>query len=188
MFETFLAAAKENEKLNITTYNVFSEDMPYLGQDLFGAYGKMAVGEELTDIETRLLAAKQKAMDAVTAADVIVFAFPLWNLTIPAKLQTFIDYIFAAGFAFKYDETGQMVALMPEKKVILLNARGGVYSTPEMSPMDMGVNYMRNVFGGVFGMEIIGEVIIEGHAAVPDQAAAIIEEGLAKVEALAKSL
>ena len=110
MYETFLAAAKENEKLNITTYNVFSEDMPYLGQDLFGAYGKMAVGEELTDIETRLLAAKQKAMDAVTAADVIVFAFPLWNLTIPAKLQTFIDYIFAAGFAFKYDETGTMVA------------------------------------------------------------------------------
>ena len=106
MYETFLAAAKENEKLNITTYNVFSEDMPYLGQDLFGAYGKMAVGEELTDIETRLLAAKQKVMDAVTAADVIVFAFPLWNLTIPAKLQTFIDYIFAAGFAFKYDETG----------------------------------------------------------------------------------
>ena len=141
MYETFLAAAKENEKLNITTYNVFSEDMPYLGQDLFGAYGKMAVGEELTDIETRLLAAKQKAMDAVTAADVIVFAFPLWNLTIPAKLQTFIDYIFAAGFAFKYDETGTMVALMPEKKVILLNARGGYYSAPEMAPMDMGVTH-----------------------------------------------
>jgi FMN-dependent NADH-azoreductase len=47
---------------------------------------------------------------------------------------------------------------------------------------------MRNVFAGVFGMEIIGEVIIEGHAAVPDQAAAIIEEGLAKVTELAKSL
>ena len=30
MYETFLAAAKENEKLKITTYNVFSEDMPYL--------------------------------------------------------------------------------------------------------------------------------------------------------------
>ncbi|CZQ97151.1 Hypothetical protein Tpal_2107 [Trichococcus palustris] len=188
MFETFVAAAKENTAVNVTTYNVFSEDMPYLGQDLFGAYGKMAAGEELTDIENRLLAAKQKAMDAVTAADVIVFAFPLWNLTIPAKLQTFIDYIFAAGFAFKYDETGTMVALMPEKKVILLNARGGYYSTPEMSAMDMGVNYMRNVFAGVFGMEIIGEVIIEGHAAAPDQAATIIEEGLAKVTELAKSL
>jgi FMN-dependent NADH-azoreductase len=77
---------------------------------------------------------------------------------------------------------------MPEKKVILLNARGGNYSAPEMASMDMGVNYMRNVFAGVFGMEIIGEVIIEGHAAAPDQAATIIEEGLAKVEALAKSL
>ncbi|CAM5260677.1 hypothetical protein LSPH24S_02316 [Lysinibacillus sphaericus] len=32
--------------------------------------------EELSDIESRLLAAKQKAMDALTAADVVVFAFP----------------------------------------------------------------------------------------------------------------
>ena len=30
--------------------------------------------------------------------------------------------------------------------------------------MEMGVNYMNNVFGGVFGMEIVDEVIIEGHA------------------------
>ena len=29
---------------------------------------------------------------------------------------------------------------------------------------------MKNVFGGVFGMEIIDEVIIEGHNAMPDQA------------------
>ena len=53
------------------------------------------------------LAAKQKAMDALTAADVVVFAFPLWNLTIPAPLQTFIDYTYQAGYSFKYDENGQ---------------------------------------------------------------------------------
>ena len=45
MYETFLAAAKENEKLNITTYNVFSEDMSYLVSDLFGAFGKMVFFE-----------------------------------------------------------------------------------------------------------------------------------------------
>ena len=50
---------------------------------------KLESGEEMTDVEQRILAAKQKAMDALTAADVVVFAFPLWNLTIPAKLQTF---------------------------------------------------------------------------------------------------
>lgn len=185
MYETFM----ENlEGVNVTTYDVFEEDMPYFGQELFNAFGKVQSGEEMTDIEQRLLAAKQKAMDALTAADVVVFAFPLWNLTIPAKLQTFIDYTYQAGYTFKYDENGNAVQLMTDKKFIVLNARGGIYSTPEAAPMEMSANYIKNVAGGVYGMQLINEVIIEGHAAAPDQAEAIIAEGLEKVKAVAKGL
>ncbi|WP_059171686.1 FMN-dependent NADH-azoreductase [Bacillus sp. FJAT-27445] len=185
MYETFM----ENiEGVNVTTFDVFAEDMPYLGQDLFNAFGKLESGEELTDIEKRILAAKQKAMDALTAADVVVFAFPLWNLTIPAKLQTFIDYVYQAGFTFKYDENGQAVQLMTDKKAIILNARGGIYSQGPAAAMEMSVNYIKNVAGGVFGMQIIDEVVIEGHAAAPDQAEAIIAEGLEKVKEAAKNL
>jgi FMN-dependent NADH-azoreductase len=185
MYETFM----ENiEGVNITVYDVFAEDMPYLGQDLFNAFAKVESGEEMTDIEQRILAAKQKAMDALKAADVVVFAFPLWNLTIPAKLQTFIDYVYQAGFTFKYDENGQAVQLMTDKKAVILSARGGIYSTPEVAPMEMAATYIKNVVGLVFGMEIVQEVIIEGHAAAPDQAESIIAEGLAKVREVAKSL
>ncbi|MFS0779556.1 FMN-dependent NADH-azoreductase [Neobacillus sp. 3P2-tot-E-2] len=185
MFETFM----ENlEGVNVTTFDVFTEDMPYFGQDLFNAFGKLESGEEMTDLEKRLLAAKQKAMDALTAADLVVLAFPLWNLTIPAPLQTFIDYVYQAGFTFKYDENGQAVQLMTHKKAIILSARGGVYSTPEAAPMEMAANYIKNVVGGVFGMEIVDEVIIEGHAAMPAQADTIIAEGLEKVKDAAKKL
>lgn len=188
MFETFMESIKGRKDLNVSVYDVFEEDMPYLGQDLFNAFGKLQSGEELTDIESRLLAAKQKAMDALTAADTVVFAFPLWNLTIPAKLQTFIDYVYAAGFAFKYDAEGNMIQLMTDKKAILLNSRGGIYSTPEMAGMDMSINYMRNVLSGIFGMEIVGEVIIEGHNAMPAKAQEIIAEGLERVERVADTL
>ncbi|MEH7504403.1 FMN-dependent NADH-azoreductase [Neobacillus drentensis] len=183
MYETFM---DNLEGVNVTTYDVFAEDMPYFGQDLFNAFGKLQSGEEMTDIEQRILAAKQKAMDALTAADVVVFAFPLWNLTIPAKLQTFIDYVYAAGFAFKYSETGQLISLMTDKKAVILSARGGIYSTPETAPMEMAATYVKNVFGGVFGMEIVHEVVIEGHNAMPAQAETIIAEGLAKVAEVAK--
>jgi FMN-dependent NADH-azoreductase len=185
MYETFMAEL-EGKNVNVTTYDVFEEDTPYFGQELFDAFGKVQNGGELTDVESRLLAAKQKAMDLLSSADVVVFAFPLWNLTIPAKLQTFIDYVYAAGFAFKYDASGNLVSLMPEKKAIFLNARGGVYSAPEAAPMEMAVNYMRNVFGGVFGMQIIDEVVIEGHNAMPDKAQEIIAAGLEEVKASAR--
>ncbi|MRG87142.1 FMN-dependent NADH-azoreductase [Salinibacillus xinjiangensis] len=188
MYETFMEAIKGAEDLTVSTYDVFAEDMPYMGQDLFNAFGKLQNGEELNDIEKRILAAKQKAKDAFTAADVVVFAFPLWNLTIPAKLQTFIDYVDEAGYTFSYDAEGNLVHLMPEKRIILLNSRGGVYSAPEMAPMEMAVTYMRNLFGGMFGMNIVDEVIIEGHNANPDQAEEIINEGLSRVERVASDL
>ncbi|MFJ7889693.1 FMN-dependent NADH-azoreductase [Lysinibacillus xylanilyticus] len=184
MYDTFM----ENvQGVDVTTFDVFAEDMPYFGQDLFNAFGKVQNGEALTDVESRLLAAKQKAMDVLTAANVVVFAFPLWNLTIPAKLQTFIDYVFQAGYTFKYNENGQLEGLMGDKKVVILNARGGYYSSPEARPMEMSVNYIKNVVG-MFGMEIIEEVIIEGHNASQDKAQEIIANGLEAVKKVAQSL
>ncbi|MFJ7737099.1 FMN-dependent NADH-azoreductase [Lysinibacillus sp. NPDC097287] len=185
MYETFM----ENlEGANVTTFDVFAEDMPYFGQDLFNAFGKLQNGEELSEIESRILAAKQKATDALSAADVVVFAFPLWNLTIPAALQSFIDYTYAAGYSFKYDENGNLVSLMTDKKYIVLSARGGIYSTPEMAPMEMCVNYINTVIGGVYGMQKIDEVVIEGHNAAPDKAQEIIAAGLENVKKAAQSL
>ncbi|SFL67291.1 FMN-dependent NADH-azoreductase [Gracilibacillus orientalis] len=187
MYEAFTDEL-EGKELNIKTYDVYEEDTPFFGQDMFNAFSKVENDEELTDIESRLLAAKQKAMDAVSAADVVVFAFPLWNLTIPAKLQTFIDYVYAAGFSFNYSAEGNLIPLLTDKKTIFLNARGGIYSTPEAAPMEMAVNYMRNVVGGVFGMEVIDEVIIEGHNAMPDKTDEIIAAGLEEVKASAQRL
>ena len=187
MYETFMAGVENIEGLNVSTFDVFEENLAYFGQDLFNAFGKMQNGEELTAIEQASVESMNKAREALTAADIVVFAFPLWNQTIPAALQSFIDYTYGAGYSFKYNEQGQLVSLMTDKKYIVLNARGGVYSSPAMASMEMAVNYINNVIGAVYGMEKIGEVIIEGHAAAGDKAHEIIAEGLQKVAELAKS-
>lgn len=188
MYDAFVDKTEKHSELKVTTYDLYNEDLPYIGQDLFNALGKMEKGAELTNSESRLMDAKQKATDIFAKADVLVFAFPLWNLTIPAVLHTFIDYVFAAGFTFKYNADGSINQLMKDKKVVLLNARGGFYSTPETVGLEMSVNYMRNVFSDVFGMEIIEEVVIEGHNAKQDQAEEIIEAGLKKVAEVPKKL
>ena len=188
MYETFLEEASKNKNLNIETFDVFKENMPYYGQDLFNAFSKLQSGESLNEIESLSLQAKEKAQLALSKADTLVFAFPLWNLTIPAALQSFIDYNIQAGFSFKYNSEGKKDFLLDDKKVILLNARGGVYSSPEMNPFEMSVNYMRMVMQNYFGFEIIDEVIIEGHAADPVNAANIISEGLDKVTLLVSKL
>ncbi|MFC7063811.1 FMN-dependent NADH-azoreductase [Halobacillus seohaensis] len=188
MYNTFLENIQDNKEVNVNTYDLFEEDTPYFGQDFFNALGKLQEGTALNDTEQRILDAKQKAKDVISAADVVVVAFPLWNFTIPAKLQTFIDYLAEAGFSFRYTAEGNLEPLLTDKRVILLNARGGNYSTPSMAPIEMSLNYMRNIFGGHFGMNIKDEVVIEGHAAAPDQAEEIIQAGLEKVSEVASNL
>jgi len=188
MYDIFMEGIKGADHLNIKVYDVFEEDMPHFGQDFFNAIHKKQNGSELSDIEERILVAKQKAMNLLKEAEVIVFAFPLWNFTIPAKLQTFIDYVATAGFSFKYSPEGKLIQMMTDKKVILLNARGGIYSTPERAPIEMAVTYMVNIFNGMFGMDIMEKVVIEGHNAIPDKKEEIIEEGLIKVSEIADNL
>ena len=186
MHEVFMNELTQTNDLHINTFDVFKEDMPYFGQDFFSAMTKSAQAEQLTDIEQRILTASNKAMDAFMDADVVVFAFPLWNKTIPAPLQTFIDYIYRAGVTFSFNENGP-VGLVPDKKVIILNARGGVYSTPEMAPSEMSVNYVRMIMN-FFGITNIEEVIIEGHNQYPDRAEQIIADGMQDVKAVANRL
>ncbi|BDH60412.1 FMN-dependent NADH-azoreductase 3 [Lysinibacillus sp. PLM2] len=188
MYETFVAEANQIEGVQVTTFDVFEENMPYFGQTLFNAFGKLQNNEELNEAEAATVAARQKSMDAIKAADVVVWAFPLWNLTIPAALQTFIDYTYASGFSFKYNEEGQLVSLLTDKKTIILSARGGYYSTPESAPLEMAHTYIKNVACGVYGMELLEEVVIEGHNAEPQRAEQIIAEGLEKVKQSAQLL
>nr|WP_252314294.1 hypothetical protein [Sinobaca sp. H24] len=52
----------------------------------------------------------------------------------------------------------------------------------------MSVTYMRNLFGGLYGMDIINEIIIEGHNAMPEKSEEIVQDGLAEVKAAAENL
>jgi putative NADPH-quinone reductase len=46
----------------------------------------------------------QAAREAITWADHLVFAYPIWWGAMPALLKGFIDRVFLPGFAFKYRE------------------------------------------------------------------------------------
>ncbi|EOT49351.1 MULTISPECIES: FMN-dependent NADH-azoreductase [Enterococcus] len=187
MYNTFVENL-DATKVNIDTFDVFAQDMPYIGQTLFDAFGKMATDKPFTDAEQKLMDIREIVQQKFSKADVVVFAFPMWNLTIPAALHTFIDYIFQAGYTFSYNQDGTMNQLQAGKEIILLNARGGIYSSGDAVAMETAVTYMEKTFGGMFGMNITEEVIIEGHNADPSKTAEIVENGLNRVAEVAKSL
>lgn len=77
--------------------------------------------------------------------DKYVVAAPMWNLSIPAILKAYIDYICVTGITFKYTEQGP-VGLCKGKKAIYIVGRGGDYSRKPFSDYEMGERYLRTIF------------------------------------------
>jgi FMN-dependent NADH-azoreductase len=186
LYHTFLDSYKESHPEDtIIELDLFEENLPYYDTDKINGMYKLANGIELTSSEKEATDTVNKYLNQFLEADKIVMAFPLWNFTIPAPLHTYLDYMGQAGKTFRYTAEGP-VGLLPDKKVALLNARGGVYSEGPAQSSEMSVNYV-NTLLNFWGVEDTTTVIIEGHNQYPDRAEEIIEEGLQKAATAANN-
>lgn len=184
LYEAFLASYKESHPNDtVVELDLYNEDLPYVGVDMINGTFKSSRGIDLTEKEAEVVAIADKYLNQFLEADKVVFGFPLWNLTIPAVLHTYIDYLNRAGKTFKYTPNGP-VGLIANKKIALLNASGGVYSTGPASEIEMAVKYVANMMG-FFGATDIETIVIEGHSQSPDKSEEIISTGLNKAIKLA---
>ncbi|PHC80305.1 MULTISPECIES: FMN-dependent NADH-azoreductase [Bacillus] len=177
LYEAFLASYKESHPNDtVVELDLYKEELPYVGVDMINGTFKASRGLDLTTEEAKAVAVADKYLEQFLAADKVVFGFPLWNLTIPAILHTYIDYLNRAGKTFKYTPEGP-VGLIGNKKIALLNASGGVYSEGPKAQMEMAVKYVASMMS-FFGVKDMEKVVIEGHNQFPDKAEEIIAAGL----------
>ena len=181
--EQFLSTYKaENPSDTITILDVFADNVPEIDVDIASAFNAMAAG-----IEFGNLSAEQQAKVArfgelteqFLAADKVVIANPLWNLSMPTRLKAWIDTINVAGKTFKYTAEGP-VGLAGGKKVLHIQANGGAYDGNDASSQ-----YLNSILNFI-GIDDITSVYIEGHAYEPERANEILNDALAKVTSIAK--
>ncbi|MBW7456233.1 FMN-dependent NADH-azoreductase [Paenibacillus sepulcri] len=181
MYDTFLKSYKEAHPDDpVMQVNLFQEQLPYLGDTMITGNYKFANGLALTPKEQAEQTSVRKHLEQFLTADKVVIAFPLWNLTVPAVLHTYLDYLHQPRKTFQYTAEG-LVGLLTAKKVALLNARGGVYGDLE----ELAVNFVKKHLQ-VFGIRDITTIVIEGHNQYPDRSRAIIAEGLRNTDRAAK--
>lgn len=185
MYEAFLSAFKESHPSDeIIELDLFQEKLPYYDVDAINGSYKLANGYPLEEAEKTMTDTINPLLDQFLSADKVVFAFPMWNFVPPAVLHTYLDYLSQAGKTFKYTAEG-IVGLVPDKKVVLLNARGGVYSEGPSVNMEHAVSYVTTIMG-MFGIQDLTPIIIEGHNQYPDRSEQIIQEGLQRVKQTAQ--
>lgn len=137
---------KNNPQDEITILDLYEEKIDFLRlEDLETIFGDRS---KVSKEDSILKYAYQFA-----EADKYIISSPMWNLSIPAILKAYIDYISVTGVTFKYTVEGP-VGLLQNKKAVHIVTRGGEY---ENTPYEMGDKYLRTILGffGVLDIETI---------------------------------
>jgi FMN-dependent NADH-azoreductase len=130
--------------------------------------------DQLSELETP---EERRALTELMSADILVLGAPMYNLTVPSHLKTWIDHITVAGKTFRYTPTGA-IGLMTGKKVLIASSRGGIYSEgSSVSSFDHQEPYLRAVFG-FLGMSDITIIRAEGVRISPEIAKTAIANAL----------
>ncbi|WP_338780469.1 FMN-dependent NADH-azoreductase [Metabacillus sp. FJAT-52054] len=183
---TFLDAYQtENTGDKLETLDLYNTDLPMIDADVLGGWGKLAAGQELTDAEKAKITRLSQLVDQFLEADKVVFSAPMWNFGFPPLMKAYIDAIAVAGKTFKYTENGP-VGLSGDKKVALIEARGGVYSEGPAQPMEHTESYFRAVMS-FLGINDVTVVLAEGMAADPAAADEIFGKSVEKAKEAALS-
>ncbi len=114
-------------------------------------------------------------------ADKYVIAAPMWNLSIPAILKAYIDYVSVTGITFKYTAEGP-VGLLKDKKAVHIVSRGGEYGD---APYEMGDRYLRTILG-FFGIQDMKTIAVESLDVVGADVEGKVEQGIKVAKDTAK--
>jgi FMN-dependent NADH-azoreductase len=162
----------------IVHLDLFKSDIPTIDIDVFNGWDKLSHGEQLDGEERRKVERINELTDQFVEADKYVFVSPLWNLSIPPIMKTYIDNICVAGKTFKYTENGP-VGLLSGKKAVHIQASGGVYSRGPAREMEFGNRYLTALLR-FMGVTDIESIFVEGMDYHPEEADAIKQKAIAE--------
>lgn len=76
-----------------------------------------------------------------------VIALPLHNFNIPSKLKDYMDNIIIARETFKYTETGSIGLLNDDRKLLVIQASGSIYTNNDWyTEVEYSHKYLKSMF------------------------------------------
>lgn len=183
LMQSFLQAYQSNNPIDtISVLDLYKTEIPVIDDEVLEAWNKSE--EQLTGKEKTLLSKVDYFTSQFLAADKIVIAAPMWNLQFPPLLIAYIANIVVAGKTFAYSETGWQ-GLVPDKPVLLIHVRGGVFSQGPAQAYDHAVPYLRSICN-LLGMHDFRTIICEGIEIDPSKAEEIFNQAVSTANALAE--
>ncbi|PWG03082.1 FMN-dependent NADH-azoreductase [Sphingosinicella humi] len=133
---------RRDPKVQIVSRDLGANPVPHLLPETVAGIRATAT----TEAEKAALALSDELVDELRETDLLVIGAPMYNFGIPSALKTWFDYILRAGVTFRYTENGPE-GLLPVKKAVVIETRGGLYSEGPAVAMDSQEPHLRTLLG-----------------------------------------
>lgn len=171
--DAFLDAySQEHPDDQVTTIDVFEDDLPAFDFKAASAKYKIMHGQEHTEDDKKTWGKVVSVIDEFKAGDKYVLATPMWNFSIPYRLKQYIDILVQPGLTFTVAEDGSNQGLVGDKPVFIVYARGGAYPPgSDREGFDFQKPYLEMILQYI-GLTDIRSVVVEPTLAEGPEAAA----------------
>ncbi|MEI7932731.1 MAG: NAD(P)H-dependent oxidoreductase [Alphaproteobacteria bacterium] len=127
---------------SVTTRDLANDPLPHLTPATVA--GVRSVASTPAEIQARTLS--ETLLAELNAADAVVIGAPMYNFSIPSTLRAWFDHVVRPGVTFAYVD-GAPRGLVANKPVIVVEARGGLYSEGPAQAVDFQEGYLRHLLG-----------------------------------------
>ncbi|EJS51821.1 FMN-dependent NADH-azoreductase [Bacillus nitratireducens] len=170
----------------IEQINLYDDVVPMIDKTVLSAWEKQGNGQKLTDEEQKVTERMSKILQQFKSANTYVIVLPLHNFNIPSKLKDYMDNIMIARETFKYTETGSVGLLKDGRRMLVIQASGGIYTNDDWyTEVEYSHKYLKAMFN-FLGIEDYQIVRAQGTAVLdPNE---VLQNAYKEVEDVASRL
>ncbi|HDR8140343.1 TPA: NAD(P)H-dependent oxidoreductase [Bacillus cereus] len=184
----FLVSYKELIPNNetIEQINLYDDVVPMIDKTVLSAWEKQGNGQQLTHEEQKVTERMSEILQQFKSANTYVIVLPLHNFNIPSKLKDYMDNIMIARETFKYIETGSVGLLKDGRRMLVIQASGGIYTNDDWyTEVEYSHKYLKAMFN-FLGIEDYQIVRAQGTAVLdPNE---VLQNAYKEVEEAASRL
>lgn len=167
--DRFVTAYQEAHPTDtILQHDLYAEGDIEIDSSNLQTWAKLSEGTLYTELsanEQILVSRQQLLQEEFIKADKYVFANPMYNLFLPARLKSYLDIVCVATKTSKATTKGP-VGLLKDKMAVHIQSSGGTYQhsdNPNMQALDMGTHYLRTILSQM-GVTDVKGVYNEGNS------------------------
>lgn len=95
----------------------------------------------------------------------VVIVLPIHNFNVSSKLKDYMDNILIARETFKYTSDGSVGLMNDNRKVLLLQSSGAIYTNNDRyTPLEFSHYYIKEMFCNIMGFNEFDIIRVQGTA------------------------